>query len=309
MRIARKIRSIEKYIRHIKRGEKYYIGLTLREANREILSSLGFHLPAIPGERVLPADIYGAATYKNAHGFEIVHRDKPKETAYRQMEWKWKEFRGRYDSIERSKIVEVPYKRYPRTQIFPYAVELEIKESESGELLIIAGPFENIDTEIDIAVNTANMFHELFQDSYVYDELLTSWKKSLLRRLNWELLPPGKNPWEASKPALKRMIELAEKGNQPVIQKRFDAIGIYAPEFVAIGREGFNDYVVFGFPSKGFCILESSSVNNATYVLNEKNWESISQLSKAEILNANSHKDRLIHRENWFSRLSTLMKP
>ncbi len=307
MRINRKTRNIAKYLRHIKQGKSYFLGLPIEEVHFDILQRLGFNLPPTQGERVLPDGIFGAASHKNAYGFEIVHREQPKETAYRLMEWKWKEFRGRYDSVERSKIVEVPYKRYPRTQFAPYAIELEIKQSKAGELLIVAGPFINDNSDIDKATNTANMFIELFKETLVFDESLATWSKVPVRRLNWELLPPGKNPWESAKSGLKKIVERADKGNQPVIQKRFDAIGIYKPEFIAEGKGGFNGYVVFGFPSNGFCILESNSVNNATYVLNDGNWESVSQLSKAEILNARTHKSRLIHRENWFKELSSFI--
>lgn len=307
MGINHKIRDIAKYLRHIKLGKPYYLGLPIEEKHFEILEKLGFSLPPIQGERILPAGIFGSASLKNADGYEVVHRDQQKETAYRQAEWKWKEFRGRYDQVERSKIVEVPYLRYPRTQVPPFAIELEVMESKSGGLLIIAGPFIHQHSDVAKATNTANMFIELFNESLVFDEALALWNKAPLRRLNWELLPPGKNPWESAQAGLKKIVERADKGNQPVIQKRFEAIGLYDPEFVAEGKAGFDGYVVFGFPSNGFCILESNSVNNATYVLNDGNWESVSQLSKAEILNVQAHRSRLIHRKNWFSELRSLL--
>ncbi len=78
------------------------------------------------------------------------------------------------------------------------------------------------------------------------------------------------------------------------------------PEFVAIGRAGFSGYVVFGFPSKSLYILESTKTNNATYVL-EDDWEYLSGLTKAEILNNRLHKERILHRENWFTEIARVL--
>jgi hypothetical protein len=46
--------------------------------------------------------------------------------------------------------------------------------------------------------------------------------------------------------------------------------------------------------------------DNATYVF-EQNWERLSQLSKAEILDRDLQKDRLIHREGWPEKIHTLL--
>lgn len=64
--------------------------------------------------------------------------------------------------------------------------------------------------------------------------------------------------------------------------------------------------MIFGFPSKSLFILESTQVNNATYVL-DRNWEDLSAMTKAELLNNNLHKKRLIHRENWFAEVNRVL--
>ncbi|MDH3354829.1 MAG: hypothetical protein OEL79_06410, partial [Chromatiales bacterium] len=239
-------------------------------------------------------------------GFDIVHRDQEKETAYRQAEWHWKEFRGRYDTRECSKIVEIPYQRYPRTFVPPYAIELVVKKTAGG-VIISSSLFSLFDDEDDHAKNTVNMFIEIFNECKVMQTDLTTWNKVPIKKLNWELLPPGKNPWESAKTNLNMLVSNLEKGKQPVIKKRFDTIGEHEPEFIAIGLGGFNGYVVFGFPSIDLCILESKSINNATYILDDGSWETISVLSKAEILDAKLHHMRLIHRDNWFRELHLLL--
>ncbi|MDM8914292.1 hypothetical protein P2P95_21895, partial [Escherichia coli] len=49
-------------------------------------------------------------------------------------------------------------------------------------------------------------------------------------------------------------------------------------------------------------VLESSQCNNATYILNN-NWQQLSQLTKAEILDGNLHHARVIHRVNWAAEI------
>lgn len=308
MKITRKIRNIAKYLSHIANKETFYIGVPASSNYLESVHNLGFSVPVASGERILPAADFGPATERNADGYMVIHRDQPMETAYRQREWTWKEFRGRYDYQEKSKIVEIPYSRYPRTHIPPYAVHLEVLQNGIGEGLIVAGPFMKEEVQYERAMNTVNMLVEIFGDCIVFNKDLFAWKKAPLRQLNWELLPPGKNPWESAKSALDKIILRAETGNQPVIRARFDAVGKYEPEFIAVGRAGFNGYVIFGFPSRGFCILESQAVNNATYVLKNETFETVSALSKAEILHANAHLARLIHRKGWFGTLDILFR-
>jgi hypothetical protein len=109
------------------------------------------------------------------------------ETAYRQVEWHWKEFRGRYDTEDRSKIVEVPYKRYPRSEVPPHAAELEIRASAEGVLHIVVGLF-TAGIDDSRATNSYNMLIELFGGCSVLRADMTTWERAPTRQLNWELL-------------------------------------------------------------------------------------------------------------------------
>jgi len=104
----------------------------------------------------------GPACRRNANGDVIVHRDRPMETAYRQAKRHWKESRGRYGSEDHSQIVDVPFKRYPRTETPPYSVELNMRRSDDGVMHVVAGPFAFNTADDERAANTANMFIELF---------------------------------------------------------------------------------------------------------------------------------------------------
>jgi hypothetical protein len=113
-------------------------------------------------------------------------------------------------------------------------------------------------------------------------------------------------PWSQLSKEIKPIIEEAPKGNQPLIWARLKKINSYKPEFLAVGRAGFHGYTIFAFPKKKLYVLESIHYGNATYVF-EKDWKRLSQMTKAEILNQNLQKVRIIHLANWAQKITRLM--
>jgi len=76
---------------------------------------------------------------------------------------------------------------------------------------------------------------------------------------------------------------------------------------VHVGTAGFLGYIILGFENKDFQVCESLIYGNATYIFGE-NWEEISQLSKAEILRDDLHRERIIHRKwSWLRRIRELL--
>lgn len=307
MQINRKTRNITKYLKHLQPSELYMLGLAVHPGVEARLQNLGFELPLVAGQRVLAPARKGPASRRNAEGYDIVHRDRPKETAYRQVVWTWTQFAGRNATEEKSKVVDVPYQRYPRTHVLPYSVELEIKVRADGQAYVVAGPFINDESSVVMATNTANMMREALGGFEVLDKDLTSWINAPVRRLNWQLLPPGRNPWESALPALEGVVERAPAGNRGVLRARLSAVGAKKPDFVAIGVGGFEGYTVFGFTRQKLCVLECPQVNNATYVLPLESWEQVSQMTKAEILSAGAHAARIVHTRSWFDTLDEVL--
>lgn len=306
MKIQKKIRNIEKFLQIVTVGEEYTLVVPEPETYRDALVELGFSWPLVEGEHILPANTKGIASRRNADGDAIVHRDQPMETAFRQMEWTRTEFRGKYDRELITEISDTSYKRYPRTHIPPFAVELQVRASNEGNLVIAAGPFRYSEVDIARATNTAQMLVEWFGGCDIYTARLTPLLPGRVRRLNWELLPRGQRPWQEALPALNTLISQAPRGNQPVIRARFETIGAHQPEFIAVGNGGFDGYVVFGFPARNLYVLESRETDNATYILGT-DWERVSTMTKAEILAEDAYQHRLIHRRYWFQQLNNLL--
>jgi len=95
------------------------------------------------GESILPPSSFGSVGRFNANGKYIRHRDRPMETAYTTVEWHWKEWHGPYRE-ERSKSVDRPYKRYPRTFVPPPSIEITILNTTKGESIIVSPSIEYV---------------------------------------------------------------------------------------------------------------------------------------------------------------------
>lgn len=294
------IRNITPYISHIKDGSKIIIGLTNIARFSSALESIGFK-PYEKGQTILPASIGPISNY-NAEGKEIVHRDQPMETAYRQTDWHWKEWDGTWHS----KIVDVPYQRYPRSFIEPPAVEFSITEDKTGQLLLISPLLKKTKENKEMLTHVVNLFLEIFRECQFFTENLEILIKTPLHRLNWTILPQGEIPWEKLKKEIEPIVKSAPKGNQKVLYYRLETVNALKPDFRAIGNGGFHGYIIHGFTKNSIYILESMHYGNATYVFDEA-WEELSQRTKAEILKESLQKARVIHREGWKEKVKNLL--
>ena len=175
--------------------------------------------------------------------------------------------------------------------------------NDQGGLLLITDPllYEGAGS-LDL-LHALNVCLELFGECEVFTDNLKSVVPPADRRLNWEILPPGKYPWERILSVVQPIIDRAKKGNRAAITMRLETVTGYEPEFVAMGSAGFHGYMIFGFPTKSLFILESAYYGNATYVF-DKNWETLSKLTKAEILDQSLQKDRLLHLSGWPFKLA-----
>jgi len=299
-------RKIDKRLAFLIEGKKVNMGVPVNEDNRQILKKIGFTETLSEGETVLP--IYnGPISIFNAEGKYLIHKDQPMETAYRQREWTWKQWAGYHETETQSKIVDVPYKRYPRTFISPPSTELSIVKNREGKKYVIA-PGQLIEvSNSERLLHIINLFLEIFGYCEILTEDLEDYVLKNVRRLNWEVLPPGKWPWNKIKDKVLPIIQQTNEQKQTVVIHRLKTITKFEPDFSAIGHAGFRGYIIFGFTKKNIYTLESIFTGNATYVFGEK-WESLSQLTKAEILEEALQKDRIIHRKKWVKSIEKLLK-
>jgi hypothetical protein len=209
--------------------------------------------------------------------------------------------------VERKGIVDKPYQRYPRQHVDAYSQELSVHIGATSTVMILSGPFEPYTDRSKAALlNTIHMYVEIFGSCEVVADLNAAAHHPQRRQLNWVILPPGRRLWEQSESEIGKAIGNLSASSQIVVKDRFNSILRYDPEFAAYGQHGFNRYVVYGWDKKKLYLLESTEVDNATYILKD-NWESVSRLSKAEVLHSNAHHARLIHHKGWQGELNQLM--
>lgn len=301
---GRRVRSLRRRLAVVPAGTPITLAVRVTEERRSILQSIGLGARPEPGTSILPPDL-GSVSRFNAEGRLVPNKKLPMETAYRQVWWTWKLWNGE----EQGKYVDVPYQRYPREFTPPPAVELTCVATQSGErYLVIEGGVYPPSNE-EALVHKVNLMLELFGEVSVLRPDLTPFVPAQVQRLNWELLPPGRHPWDTVRPALESAIERAKGGNRPFLRHRWDTIGHYEPDFIAAGQGGFNGYVVFGFERLGLYLLESAVYGNATYVVGH-DWQHLSQLTKAELLNEALHEERIVHRaDSWPARINELLAP
>lgn len=294
----KRIRNIDNYITAFD-GRDVFIAHAL--PNQQKSESIGFTASQSLGEEVLPR-IVGAITRFNTNGKSVPDKTLPKETAYRQVSWTWKRWVGRGDTEEVTETREIEYQRYQRKFTAPPSIELKIVENIHGEKLVISPMLSLTDENRGLVTHCVNLFLEIFGLCEVVDEQLNTIVTSQSVKLNWNLLPQGQHPWSAIGTQIMSAISPRGKGNAAVVEGRLELINSKQPDFVAVGNAGFQGYVIFGFPNQNTYVLESSQCNNATYILNN-NWQQLSQLTKAEILDGNLHHARVIHRRNWAAEI------
>lgn len=298
---GRRIQNLDKYLGFLIENSPIVIGINITPRIREKLEEIGFPQDTRIGDSILPSSKTGKVCEYNAEGKYIPQKHLKMETAYRQVEWHWEEWNGPYDTTEQSKIVDVPYQRYPRIFSPPPSIELSLYNSIKGDTLLVSPEQLYNKQNKKLILHVINMFLEIFGECQVFSKDLADIIQAPTRKLNWRVLPPGRRPWQQLEKELKSIIDEVSKGKKPVVIDRLRTINKYGPDFAAVGTGGFRGYVIMGFQDRNLYVCESIFYGNATYIFDER-WEELSRKTKAEILDNNLQTDRIIHRVNLWAR-------
>lgn len=298
-------RNLDRHLRGVPAGAEVVIALTEVGNHDDALGRAGFSTALPIGETVLPIPKGTVSTY-NAEGTEVIHKDQPMETVYRQVQWTWEQWRGRHTETKTG-IRDVPYQRYPRTFLEPPGVELTVAEGATGAKAIVAPALAYSDTNKDALLHQVNLFLDLFGQCSLLTEDLEPYLRVEVRRYNWDVLPPGEMPWQRLERRLSPILDQMGERVRPVAEHRLKMFtDNYPSDFTAVGRAGFSGYLIFGYEDKGVHVVESLQYGNATYVFGE-DWQRLAQMTKAQILRNDLQQDRIIHRTGWDAHVRQLL--
>lgn len=288
--------------------EDQKIVIALRDGMRfkEKLIELGFTDKLEEGEKILP-QIVNPTTARNAEKFYIPDKTQPKEKYYQTLWWTRHEWAGRGETREISDYVDIPRERYLQIEYEPYSVELILTYDDSGKLMVVTDLIEYKPQNQKLILNSINIFLTSFEECEILTEKLDALTPVKTIYLNWQVLPQGEYPWSKMEEDLEKISAGNSKTNQKIMLDKCQYINGFNPEFRAYGKSGFRGYVIFGFEQKNLYVLESVYPNNATYIFAE-NWQELSHLTKAQILNGGLQNARLIHKENWKEDIRILLE-
>lgn len=293
----KRIRSLKKYA-PILSGRQIILAVDLGE-HKEVAQRTGFSVTFPQGETILPA-VFGPVTKVNAFGKEIVRKDLPKETHYRQVEWEWQQWSGYRETITRREVKDVPYEKFPRDYYAPQGVTLKIAKD------MIVSPAFNFPQDEEVILHTVNIFLEIFGECRLLNKDLKDFISVPAKPLNWKVLPSGEMPWKALIRHLEPIFRKANPQGRAVFMDRLDNIEAHKPDFRAFGVGGYEGYVVFGFKKRKLYLCESIHHGNAIYVFDE-NWEEFSKRTKAEVIQRGLMKERIIHYGTWKRRIREIL--
>ncbi len=303
MRIDRtQIRNLDRYLSVLPPGSRFKV---ISEVDDQLLQRMGLELPATAGATALPS-IVGRTTRFNAEGKWNVRRDLPKEFRFvGSRSWVRTEWRGRDQSEEVEDTVDIFRWAYPRDLIAPPSVELTYVE-QLGRRAVVSPELTFQSADADLNKHVINLMLEVFRSCEIVLHDLARLTPPAELRANWVMLPPGEHPWERIEAHIGKVFA----GKAPSVEKaalhRQTVILTYKPSSIWRGLGGFSDYVAYIFPDRGLVILESVHYGNALYVLGE-NWEDISTLTKAQIIQHNLAKHRIVHSKGWVGNLNAAL--
>jgi len=182
----KRIRKLEIYLPPVEAGRKVVFGVSSVERFLPIFNRIGFTDRLEGGETVLPS-VIGPISRFNAEGKHLIHRDRPKETKYRMIQWTRTEWRGKGETEDVTDLRDLPYKRYPRTEIPAPSVELKVVLNSRGERFVVS-PSEVYTPENRLRLlHIINLFLEIFGECEVFHENLDLIVNMSIKRLNWKI--------------------------------------------------------------------------------------------------------------------------
>lgn len=302
------IKSVNGHIGHIEEGKSFKIGVLITPEDASRLEHLGFSSNLTDGEQLIPQK-FGRYTRINHDGDENKLKHLPKVEAYTTLYYTRSQFAGRDERREVTEFYDRKYMKWQTEHIPAPSFKISVISKDELSYVVVNHEFIKGIGENKEALFATNLILELFRRADFFTEDMTAYQvpSHPIRIVDWVFLPQGdKIPWKKRLEMYKPYVERAKETKKAVFLDRFGTILQYNPDAEARGTRGFQGYVVFSFEKLGIHVFESMHSGNATYVVSG-DWESVSQLSKSQIIQNSLHEYRLIHHNTWKEKINDLL--
>lgn len=279
----RRINSINKYFANISEDKEVYVAVSANENNLGMLMMEG----SPDGTCVVPEPI-GPVTRYNLYGKELVHIDREKESREIERSFHIIDWHGadHYGTCFQSRMC------YPKDYIDPPLIRIILDNGKLRSNLLTKANAE-------LLKHTINVFLEVFGRCEIIDKDENPiGQMTRIKEVSWRILPPGKYPWDRAEKELNEYFEKVPVKNKEVLRNNHKTFAKYEPDFLAIGVNSFNGYVVYGYTDRNLYVFESNQPGNATYIF-IGDWENASKLTKYDIIKGNLCYNRIVHSKLW----------
>lgn len=254
----------------------------------------------------MPDPTIGTYSKRNAYGYEVVYKDRPKTTVSWSIEApNYGDSRKGYHSIDYSRPA------YQRDNIPPRMLTIKtdhVAEDPTKQTHVLKFTVQDVlsrnsdDFEENLFFNL-NFLQENTGNHDVYESETSLDKYLKTLYVNWEILPPGERDEN-----LLRI--LGSQTDNPKIRgqvvDRYDFLNSLRPRNFIRGTSEFRRYFGAQF-AEDLVVFENTEYGNAIYVM-YGNWQELSQKSRLELLSSRSTEfDRIRHTKTWKQRLRALL--
>ena len=237
------------------------------------------------GSIIMPSVEMGSFCKKNVYGYAYPDKTKDKErrtvASY---------YMHPYGNKNVEKLIDIDRDCYPKVEVAPYEIELQLLEDDKVGLYVAVVLDERIREHY--VKEAINILLEIFGKCYICDDEIVI-PKTKRRSVSWEILPPGVKPSDQ----IKALLGNNQTHNKTFIIRRLEFLERYDVDEIVMGINSFQGYHAFLIGE--YCILESAIYGNATYIIKRECWENWSKLTKSELMKTVDYLVRTIHNSEW----------
>lgn len=288
----KRINSLDKYFANVAENVELYVCVPADDRNCGIVM-----MKDCPNGTCVIPEVKGPVTRFNLNGKNVIRKDMEKEPRDFERDYHVVDWHGtdHYGTCFQRRLC------YPTEYVFPPLTRIILDNGKLRSDLITK-------TEPEMLKHIVNVFLEVFGYCEVVDKDENPvGQKTTIKEVSWKILPPGRYPWSRMESVLDNYFENATCKNKEVLRNNHRTFAEYEPDFLAIGENSFNGYVVYGYTSKNIYVFESNEPGNATYVFKGE-WENVSKLTKYDIIIRNLCYARIIHSNGWKENVKLLFK-